>query len=135
MTSLVPHNTQSTFNIAAAYSGFSSFALFLPFPGPDDAVLHGLVQTVLSYLRNHFRRAFSSLRQDRKNLQNFTLHEHLGQTLLHLHHVQNYDHRTVTQVGYFTEQQRLNNLQPVGRLRREDNKEKNESLLYVAVLR
>ncbi|TNN87812.1 hypothetical protein EYF80_001776 [Liparis tanakae] len=75
--------------------GFSPFALSPPFPGHDDAVLNGLVQTVLSSLRNRLRRALSSLGQDGKYLQSFTLHDRLSQTLLRLHHVVHYDHSTV----------------------------------------
>ncbi|KAF3854634.1 hypothetical protein F7725_022689 [Dissostichus mawsoni] len=46
----------------------------------------------------------SPFRQDRENLQSFTLHDGLSQTLVRLHDVLNYDHSTVPQVGYFTEQ-------------------------------
>lgn len=94
------HYQEAHSHSAAAFSGSSSFAV----PGHDDAVLHGLLQTALGNLRNRLRRALSSLGQDRKYLQSFTLHDSLGQALLRLHHVVNYDHSTVAQGGYVAEQ-------------------------------
>lgn len=108
MMSLVPHKAHP--HAAAVFSGFCSPAVFPPFPALNYTVLHSLVQTVLSNLRNSFRHPLSSLCQDGKNLKSFTLHERLSETFLCLHHVVNYDHSTMTQVSYFTEQQRLYNL-------------------------
>ena len=96
---------------------FQSSVLFPPFPASDDAVLHSFVQTVLRDLYNGLRYAFSSLCQDSQDLQGLTLHECVSQALLRLHHVLNDDRSAMTEVGYFTEQQRLYYLKPVGGLR------------------
>lgn len=94
-------------------SGFCSFWPFLSLSTHDDAVLHCLVQAILSCLWGWFKCAFSSLCQDRQNLQDFTLNKCLCQTLLGSHHITNDDRSAVAQVRYFTEKQCLQDLQPV----------------------